>query len=168
MDFKTVLSKIGDYYTAELRNTLKQDGNYATGELNKSIYYDIDSTGTILTVKSDLAGGKAILSISEGMPPTTKNPSSEMVDRIMTWMKARGMQPMVRNKKGQFRARKGYSARRSSAWAVSKKILRDGYKGSGVITRSYQKLESSIDKDLLDAFKLQIDEELKNINIQGK
>lgn len=160
MDFRSVLTKIGDYYTAQLRSNLRSDGNYATGDMDKSIYYDIDSTGKILSVKSDLADGVAILSISEGRKPSQKNPSEEMVDNVMRWMKARGMQPMVRNKKGQFRSRKGYSARRSSAYGVSKAILRKGYQGSDVIMRSYFKLESTIEKDIMTAFKEQVKDNL--------
>ena len=75
------------------------------------------------------------------------------------------MQPLSRTKKGRFK-RNTESTFRKSAFAVGRAILRDGYKGSQVISRSYRQLEKTIDADVFSAFNKMIDEEFAKVKIK--
>jgi hypothetical protein len=171
METSEVLNKIGQYYTSRLKENLKADGNYATGKLDRSIGYRVDGNSLII-----MASGKSavLLGLSSGRKPSSKNPSEQMVTRVVEWMKAKGMRPLVRrdrfeykngNKKlskraGRFR-KQTPTAWRKAAFSLGKSMLRKGYKGSQVISKSYRQLENQIDGDIGDAFNDWLGDKLK-------
>lgn len=173
MNLDVVLHKVGDKYVAELKKTLRQDRNVATEGLLDSIYYTVKDS--VLSVYAN----DYLLAISEGRKPSSKNPSGDMVSRIVKWMKARGMQPMVRRTAQENRSVKGKrlgnrggrlrkisdSTRRKAAFAVGRGILREGYSGSRVIKRSYDKLRSEIGDDVMDYFENEVDKSLKKLKV---
>ena len=103
-----------------------------------------------------------------------------MVSRIVLWMKARGMQPLVRRSKQENRSVNGVKLKnrggrfrntsesvfRKAAFGIGMSILHDGYKGSQVISRSYRQLEKTIDADVFSAFNKMIDEEFAKVKIK--
>jgi len=158
MDSKEALTKIGKLLISKLRSNLKAEGHYATGVLDRS--FDMLVAEKELRILADAS----LFAISEGRKKSNKLPSGEMVSRIAQWMRAKGMRPLSRNKKGRF-LKQTPLTQRKSAFAVSRAILRKGYKGSKVIERSYNDLESKIDKEILDLFKTQVEKEFTNITI---
>lgn len=170
-DYSDLLGKIGDKYIAQLRTDLKAEGHHATGKLSNSIYKEIVGSNIVL-IKSSYTNELGLLGLSEGRKSTIKNPSEEMVSHISEWMRKKGMSHlnMARVRKGskgagRFKAKKASSTIRSRAYGFAKGLLLKGYKGSGTIDRSWKKMEKTVDKDILEAFKLRINEQLRNITI---
>ena len=162
MEVSEVLNKIGQYYTSRLKENLKSDGNYATGKLDRSIGYEVKGNTLIISAKGANA---ELLSISSGRKKSNKLPSAEMVSRVVEWMKAKGMRPLSRTKKGKFKKQTPLTYRKS-AFALGRSMLRRGYKGSQVISRSYRQLEKTIDTDVFKAFNKMIDDKIKINNIK--
>jgi hypothetical protein len=162
MDNSDVLNKIGQYYTARLKENLRSDGNYATGKLDRAIGYRVDGNTLVVTATGSAA---VLLSLSSGRKQSNKLPSREMVTRVVDWMKAKGMRPLSRNKKGRF-LKQTESTFRKSAYALGRSMLRRGYKGSQVISRSYRELEKNIDADILAAFRKGLEDNLNNITVK--
>ena len=181
MDYSELLNKIGAYYVSQIKADLASEGHRVTGRLSKSIYHEVRGKDT-LVVGSTYTSDSGLLSLSEGRKPTNKkpNPKGEFVSHVEEWMRKRGMQPLVRRTASEGRTVKGVglrnrggrfrkvtpSIRKKAAYAVAIGILRNGYSGSQTIGRSYKKLEKKIEKDIIDAFKMKIDEEFKNITIK--
>jgi hypothetical protein len=171
MDNKTLLDKIGAYYVAQLKADLRAEGHEVTGALQRSIGYVV--TENELSIYSSRSGGLALLGLSEGRKPSNvnPNPNGAFVAHVIHWMRKRGMQPLQykKDKKtgkisyGFFKKRANY---KKAAYGIAKSMLMKGYKGSDTIRRSYKKLESRIDNDILEAFNMQIDKELKNITVK--
>tara|TARA_R110000737_G_scaffold292845_1_gene299441 strand:+ start:137 stop:625 length:489 start_codon:yes stop_codon:yes gene_type:complete len=149
---KAALNKIGDYYVSELKNRLLRDGNKASSDLIDSIYHKVVSDGIEITANRYLGA------ISEGKNPSAKGPSPEMVSSVARWMKYKGIKP--RNLKGGLTA----SKYKRAAFGIAKTINRDGWQGSKVISRSFKGIETQIDKELTEAFKLTLDELITDIN----
>ena len=163
MTNEDLLNKIGSYYVSKLRSNIKSDAGKSTGKLGRSIYYRVN--GNELIIGSTYANDLGLLGLSEGRRPSKKNPSRTMVTAVVDWMKAKGMRPLSRQRRGRFR-KQTEATYRKAAWNVSRSMLRKGYKGSRVIERSYRQLEKKIDKDILDHFNMAIEENLKNITIK--
>ena len=170
MDIESVLNKVGQKFISEIRRNLKAENKYVTGETYNSLRAEV----TNKTLK--LYGNISLLAISEGSKPSKKKPSYDMVERVMNWMKNKGIQPstfnkktqklgLIRDKKGRFRKRNSFSARRSAAYAMSLGILRRGIKGSGIIERSYNNLRESLGNDIMNFYEQEISNEFKKIKI---
>lgn len=159
MDNKAIFDKIGRYYVAELKKQLSLDGNKASGDLSKSIKYVAKDDGV------DFYGQAYLNALSEGKKPTNKNPSDEMVTRVVRWMKYKKMRPLSRQRKGRFR-KQTPSTYRKAAWSIAKSINRKQWKGSRVILRSYKKVEGLVEKELVASYKKEIDKAF--LSITGK
>lgn len=176
---KELLEKIAVYYIAQLKADLKAEGHYATGRLEKSIEHTVKDNE--ISFWSKYTNELALLGLSEGRrKEETKNPSNLMISHVVAWMKAKGMRPLVRREAGENRFVKGNrlknrggrfrkvtpSIMRKAAYAVARGILRKGYEGSGTIERTYRKLESRIDADILEAYKKHLEEEVNKITLK--
>ena len=163
MDSKEALTKIGKLLISKLRSNLKAEGHYATGVLDRS--FDMLVAEKELRILADAS----LFAISEGRKKSNKLPSGEMVSRIVQWMRAKGIPPLVRREKGQRRGgrlrKNTESVFKKAAFSIGMSILHKGHKGSKVIERSYNDLESKIDKEILDLFKTQVEKEFTNITI---
>ena len=151
---KTALRKIGEYYIAELKNRLAADGKDVTGDLRKSLTSEVVEDGVIITAN------RYLMAISGGKKATSKGPSRTMVHRVERWMKAKGLTP-----------RKGGMtplAYRRASFGIAKAINRRGWKGSGVIQKSFRAIESSIDEELTKAIKTHFEDKIKEINVSLK
>jgi len=154
----STLNKIGARYISLLRKKLKQDGNYVTGATSRSIKKDVRTK--TLTITSD----DQLIAISEGKKATSKKPSSQMVTRISRWIMKKN--PTLRTPKGRFAKRKSgtnLSMKRKIAYGVASKINRSTWKGSKVIDRTYNDLEASIEADILEVYKVEIDKAIDNL-----
>ncbi len=151
------LDVIGKYMVSQIRREMTSRKLKASGELYNSVSHFVDDNE--LNIES-LDYGSVIL--GEGSMPSTKSPSNEMVNRIQRWMSYKQMQPIARGRGGRFRKRTP-SAMRSSAWNLSKRILERGVKSSNIIQNSVMKLEKRIEKDIVDAYKQDI---IENIDIE--
>ena len=175
---KELLEKIAVYYIAQLKADLKEETHYATGRLEKSIYHFIKDNEIVFG--STYTNEEGLLGLTEGREAKAgkkPNPKGEFVKHVEDWMRKRGMQPQVRREKSSIkgkgmRSRGGRfrkvtpSIRRKAAYAVAIGILRGGYTGSKTIEKSYRKLESRIDADILEAYKKHLEEEVNKITLK--
>lgn len=160
------LKVIGTYLISQIRRDMTSNGLKASGSLYNSLTKEVVDNS--LSIKSNDYGSVVL---GEGSAPTNKNPSREMVSRITSWMSYKQMQPMGRGRGGRFRKRTA-STLKSSAWIISKRILERGVKGSNIIQKSVQRLESRIEKGIVKAYKAdvtkQFEETIIRINAQQK
>ena len=148
---KSALRKIGNMYVAELKNRLAADGKVVTGDLQKSIKSDVVDSAVVITANSYLGV------VDGGKKPTSKNPSRAMVSRVARWMQYKGIKP-----KGFVGlSDKGY---KKAAFGMAKAINRKGFKGSGVIMRSYEAIEQSVNKEISESLKKSIEEMVQQLN----
>ncbi len=150
---KSALRKIGKKYVAELKNRLAADGKVVTGDLEKSIKSNVVDNAVVITANSYLDV------IDKGKKPTSKNPSTAMVSRIARWMQYKGIRP---------RGFVGLSDRRyrKAAFGMAKSINRKGFKGSGIIMRSYEAIEGNVRKEISESLKQSIEEMVQQLNIE--
>lgn len=150
---KSALRKIGNMYVAELKNRLAADGKVVTGDLQKSIKSNVVDNAVVITANSYLGV------VDAGKKPTTKNPSRAMVSRVARWMQYKGIKP---NNFVSLSDR-GY---RKAAFGIAKSINRKGFKGSGVIMRSYEAIEQSVNTEISESLKKSIEEMVRQLNIE--
>jgi hypothetical protein len=158
------LKKIGKYYATELRMELKKKGHYATKDLDNSI--DDEVIGNVLNISAN----KYLGALDGGSKPYSKSDDAKRIDRFVRWMKSKNLVPRAgRDKKGRFKKNtKSESNYRKAAWIIARSIGLKGIKGSDIIKNAYTRLEGEIEKDLLDAYKLTIQEEIDKIIINIK
>lgn len=138
---EAILKKWATLYKRELRNTLKADGNFATGSTDRSIKSFIYSKGIFIQAKESLK------SISEGKKATSKNPSFDMVRRIDKWRIKKGISIRKGGKEPTYRKRM------NAAYAMAKSINRNTWSGSKVIDRAYAKTEKQLGEELTQDIK---------------
>ena len=157
-----ILERAGQYYVASLKKQLRLDGNRASRDLEKSIRQEV-SQGVLKIYANDY-----LSAISEGKKATTKNPSIEMVKRIERWIQKKNA--TIREKStGRFAKRTGTATfRRKVAWGVARKINRTSWKGSKVISKSFDIIKNKVDKEVFDGFSAYIENEFKQTVIKFK
>ncbi len=157
-----LLTKAGQYYVASLRKQLRLDGNRASRDLERSIRFTVN--------KGELSvyANKYLEAISEGKKATSKNPSNDMVKNIERWMQKKNVR--VREKgTGKFAKRSGSASfKRSVAWGIARKINRTSWKGSNVISKSFDIIKKKVDKELFDGFSAYLENEIKETVIKFK
>lgn len=161
LDISKILDNFSKEYIKTLESNLRKDGNVASGDAIKSIRSKINKDSL------EIHFNEYLTSISEGRKKSRKNPSPEMVDRIVSWMKYKNMRPLSRDKKGRFRKQDEKQYKRS-AFALSKGILRNGYRGSNVFARTMRDVEYVLSGEMMDKLTLQLETEFDNILINFK
>lgn len=144
------LNELGELYVAELTKQLIAADKDATGNLIKSLDYEVlkKLDGFLLEIQA--AG--YLKYVDQGRKPNSKMPP---VDSIIPWVKARGLQ--FRNKKGQF------ITRESTAFVISRSIGRKGIKPTNVIEKTQISVLNKYDDIIRSAFKKDIEDILNNI-----
>ena len=160
-DFSKEIKKISEAFIEEIKNELKENNNVASGDLIDSLRAKTNE------LSADIEFNSYLLSISEGRKPSTKNPSVDMVDRVVSWMKYKGMRPLSRKKNGRFK-KQSPSAFRSSAFAISKSILSKGYKGTNAIDKAWESVDAYAADLILSKLTSIVDERLSKITIKTK
>jgi hypothetical protein len=161
MDFKAEIEKISEAFIEEIKNELREKNNVASGDL-------IDSLKTKANeMSADIEFNSYLLSISEGRKPSNKNPSKDMVERVVSWMKYKRMRPLARRSNGRFR-KQTPATWRSSAFAISKSILSEGYKGTNAINKAWESVDDYAAELILSKLTAIVDEKLSKITINKK
>jgi len=128
MSLKIVLTTYGQIGVNVLRNSIPN----ASGKTRDSIRFVVEEDENLL-----LIGRKYFELLEKGRGPTSKNPSPEMIENLTEYARARGME----NPK-------------SAAWAIAKKLNRDGDKthraGGRVL---YSDVMDTFTQDLAKALK---------------
>ena len=148
------LEEVGKLIVSKLKVVAKEDGFYATGELEKSFRYELAAN------ELAIYSSKYARALSDGV---TKDGSynkvgKEFQNSILKWAKQKGMRPVNRNSKGQFKKIKDYHWN-SMAIALAKGIRhngiskRFGYKGSGFFDEMQEQLKDQIRSILSESYK---------------
>ena len=143
------LNKYAEAYTQKYKSKLISDGNKASGKLVNSVKHKMLKNGFSILAKS------YIEQISEGrrlgkMPPS---------DKILEWARAKKIRP----EKGPDTE----SNRKRMAFAIARSIklhgmLQElGFKGTGIIDFVYNSLSREMGEDLFEAYKQDLEEQLK-------
>jgi len=158
---RKALQKIGRMYKAKLVQKIKEDGTTASGNLEKNIRFRT-TENSLSIIAPDYLG-----TVSDGKKATGKNPSGQMVSRIISWMKYKKLP--IRNNKGRFITKTSSNYRRAS-FAIARSINRNTsrnkfqWRGSNVIDRAYKDIEENVNEEIVNAFKASIEETMTNIN----
>ena len=161
MDFSKEIKKISEAFIEEIKNELKENDNVASGDLIESLKVKSNE------LSADIEFNSYLLSISEGRAPSKKNPSKDMTDRVVSWMRYKGMRPLVRQKNGRFK-KQSPSVWRSSAFAISKSILSKGYKGTDSINKAWENVDDFAADLILSKLTSIVDEKIGKIAINKK
>ena len=153
-NLKRELQVYGKLYSDKLKQKLKQDDNYATGKLDKSIKpTQVDVVGE--DVEISLMADRYIGAISKGrragrIPPSTS---------ILEWAKAKGIKPEKGGMSDSNMKRMSFAIARSIG--IHGMLKEYGFKGTGIIDFVYKSLADKMGKDLFNAYKKDIEEQLK-------
>lgn len=131
-----ILSKWGEVGTQAIKKDLEQVR--ATGKTVDSVRYEVKHEGTVDRLTFYAREWTKLL--EEGRGPTTKGPSPEMIENLTEYAKARGMQN-----------------HKSAAWAIAKKINKEGDKtkkqgGRIVYSDTVEQLIVDLKKDVTKNF----------------
>lgn len=152
------LRKVGDYYADAVREKLISEGLHSSGELGASIDYKIINGN--LEFEQTKYGG----AIDEGSNPASQGHSKiskAFLNNIMSWANMKGITP---DKGGDSRG-----AMKSMAWAIAKTIKKDGLvqrygnQGAKIYDKVYAELEDRIGADIMEAYKTDIENQLKRM-----
>ena len=119
----SALQRFGVLYIEEVKRDLRDKGLISTGELERSFTLKIEEEGNNLVLI--VYGADHGEYVDKGTLPSDSKPSKPMVERIVKWMKTKGMRPLARQKRGRFR-KQTEKTYRKAAYALSGDILRKG------------------------------------------
>ena len=151
------LKDVGENVVSEIKRlAIKRDGFKASGDLEKSISYEVK--GNIVEVSAL----EYIGAISEGI----KKRKFPNVHNIREWAKDRGISP--RNSKGRFIARTDANMNKLAfviGRSISEKGIskRFGYQGSGFLEEIKKDVVKNVTDMIAEAYKLDIIVKLKEI-----
>ena len=143
------LKKYAEAYTQKYKSKLISDGNKASGKLVNSVKPKMLKNGFSILAKS------YIEQISEGRRVGRIPPSNE----ILEWARAKKIRP---ENGGQ-----SESNMKRMAFAIAKSIglkgmiKRYGFKGTKIIDNVYNSLSMQMGEDLFEAYKQDLEEQLK-------
>ena len=153
------LNRVGKYYVGAIKTRLKEKGLYSTGELDRSLDYEIAGQQVdVLTTQYGEAVDQGSSVASTGFGKVSRR----FVDDILRWAKMKGISP----KRGP--ATEGNM--RKMAYAIGRTIQKDGIiqrfgnSGAKVFDAVYAELEKRIGEDILNAYKMDVEDVLDNIN----
>lgn len=166
MDLKnthSALSRFGDLYLAKAKKRLKDEGHYASGDLDRSL--DFDVAGTTLEVTM-LKHGLAVEGGADGFRGGSTGDFSSMVENLAQWAKYKRIRPTDRDSRGRFKKMDNLAYKRLG-FALSRSILKKGiikkynYGGSRIFEEVYDELMPKYSAELLNAYGRDIENELK-------
>ena len=153
------LNDVGISIVAEVRKLAKRDGFKASGDLDKSISYEVKDN--VVTVEAN----KYIEAISGGIKNKGKGGKSEFdskVASIKEWAKTKGIRPRS-NKSGRFITAEKMAI--AIAFSIRNRGIseRFGYKGSGFLDELRSNVVKNVTDMIAEAYKLDIIVKLKEI-----
>ena len=162
----------GDLLVREYRKKLKEDKTFASGDLSKSLVFDLEQlNNSIALVISGYSYGRAVDTGTinyKNMPP---------VSAIARWIQSKG-NFRIRDSKGRFKAktikdvnRAAFGLAKAIAFGVQSgdknrppgTIRRFAYKGSNFLTLVFDRLAGKMGEDLALAFGADLQIELEKI-----
>jgi len=157
---KEALSRLSKDYKEEIEKQIIAKEMVASGKLKNSLRVRLEDNG--FSISSDEL--HSYLLGSEGYRAKTTGSKSDRVekwDRLGEWARSKGMQPLIRDKKGRFR-KVNKNSYRSLGYLISRSINRKGtiqrfgYKGSEVISSAVESLNQKSKDVLVEAFEQDI------------
>jgi len=143
------LKEYGKGYTERLKRQLLVEKLNASGELNKSIDYNVEDN--TLYINSKVVNGYNLLDLLDKGTDAAKKSgggAEEMNNRIVRWMKAKGIRPRLYKTRNGIRnsyfapsTDKNYKrAAKNIAYGIRKRgiIKRYGYKGSNIVQETHE------------------------------
>lgn len=138
-NLKKAMEKYGEAFVIELIQQLKDADKVATGNLAKSIDYEVVEALNQLSL--GIKAPEYLEYVDSGRRKGAKPPPS---DAIMKWAKARNIE-RFRDKKGRFISDK------ARAFIIARGISKNGIKPTNVIKKTLRKLQSIQTKLITDA-----------------
>lgn len=167
-----VLAKLSKKYVLDLQREILAEDLNASGKLVKSIQAELTPDG--FEVSSDVV--YSYLLTDKGYR-SNKVGGKDKFDRLGEWARKKGMQPLLRDKKGRFKKVDKNSYRRlgfllARSMAEKGTIKRYGYKGSNILNKVSEMNQTETTELIVEALKIDIidgikaDIKLNNIKIQ--
>ena len=159
------MQKVAGMMLSKAKSMAKLDETYASGRFINSIKTEVFED--IISMYSDLDYAGAVIG---GSTPAkrrySKSQREDKYKRLGEWAKRKGMQPLMRDKKGRFKkvTDKSY---RDLGFVLSRSIAEKGiierykYKGSNLFERVYDELREVIGNEVADGFVEDIEKEIK-------
>jgi hypothetical protein len=135
-NFNTLLLDIGVEAQRRLKETMSEKGLNASMETSDSIEYVIDSKGISIIANQN------ILALVKGRGPTVNNGKGDLLEKIKTWVKFKGIDE-------------------KHIWAIKNKIHKEGIE----VPNQYNDgklLEDTFNDDLFDWVDKRVGEYIKN------
>lgn len=167
---KEVLGELAKEYQTEIQRLIVSEELESSGRLKNSIEYKLTDDGFEITSDSKYA----YLLGSRGYLKSWRRPPAR---ELGEWARRKGMRPLERDKRGRFKKQSKLSYLRLG-YALAKSIdekgtvKRFGYRGSRIIQKVNQKLEGKVSGEIMEAYKLDLIQGMKqefkfdNIKIQ--
>jgi len=153
---KEAMDKYGEELIIELAKQLKSADKKATGELIKSLDYDlIEALDTIVV---NIKAADYLTYVDKGRKKNKKAPPQDV---ILKWVNVKPL-PRWRDKKGRF------ISKRAQAFLIARAIGRDGIKPTNVIKKSINKVRRIQAKLIAEAAVADIGELVKNVLVNAR
>ena len=153
LNLRAELKKYGKLYKQKFKDELKKDGNYASGELYRSISYKTKSTIKYSTL--DLLANNYIEQISEGRRVGRIPPSND----ILEWARAKKIKPENGPDTESNRKRMAFAIARSIG--MHGMLSKLGFRGTKIIDNVYNSLSEQMGNDLFEAYRIDLEAQLK-------
>lgn len=134
--FDSLLLEIGIEAQRRLRDTMAQKGLNASMETSDSIEFVVNNTGV------SIIANQSILTLVQGRGPTKNNGTGDLLEKIKTWVKFKGIDERA-------------------VWAIKNKIHKEGIE----VPNQYNDgklLEDTFNDDLFDWISNRVGEYIKN------
>jgi len=157
-NLKKALKEVGKLIKKNLKMEAREDNLRASGKLDSSFRY------RVVANELQMFGEEYANALSKGISTGSSGKKDEfekMQRNLIKWAKIKGMQPLMRTKKGRFRKNSPHAWRQLGyvlARSIRKKglIKRFGYKGSGFIERVKEQTKGQIKSIITEAYKKDI------------
>lgn len=161
---KSILEEIGEAVISTYRQ--KMASHNASGQLLNNLSYSIDSGGTTVKLKLQIADYFQYL--ENGRPPTEKGGDGTLQDKILKWIRIKGIQPYP-DENGKL------PSEENLAYLITRKIHNQGYQTppqhclidsvNEVWTMYKDKCEEALYKDFSNNYAIKIIKKIKRIRV---
>lgn len=166
-NIQRALKGIGGVILNKIKAKIKEKDVVASGKFERSIKMDVFED--LISIYSDVSYGKYV---EDGTKPSKKDfyHSRSKISQLQEWIKAKGIRPRPRNKKGRFIPLKDYHYK-GLPYAISTSLSKNGsikrfnYDGSKIFTTVFNEIREEASGKIKEAFMEDIRKEL-NIIIQ--
>lgn len=165
----------GDLLVREYRKKLKEDKTFASGDLSKSLVFDLEQlNNSIALVISGYSYGRAVDTGTDSKnynkrPPVSNLKKGEPMSPLERWIQSKGTY-RIRDSKGRFKP-KTIKNINAAAFGLAERIKNNGTikrfggnaKGSNFLTLVFDRLAGKMGEDLALAFGADLQIELEKI-----